>query len=414
MNIFTRHRLREIPSRVYHACGVAPYFAGSTRILSALPMLAALLFLAFASPSERELPRRGKDFALFIAVNDYQYWGKLKNPISEVEKIAEELYREYDFDTLVLRNPSLDQIITTLRTFSAKSYPDDGQLLIYLSGHGDFDGLTKEGFFIPQEGKVNDVAQNSYLSFSRLQKIVENIPCRHILLAIDACYSGTFDRLVSMRGEPQFGRPGASDERNRFIQNAMTLQSRFFMASGQKEQTPDASNFAAHFLRALRIGGQDHGILTMYELSTELKKANPSPHFSTFTGHQDESNFLFIKSKYVPSRTPVTTTPAGPSSTVPSTTVPADTKPKQPPCVVNQTGDVCVQNARKQKIWVNINGQVRELPPGQKECFYDVNVGTLTFKVTSYKPGGGAYTLGGLTTHQARITACGTASSVIQ
>ncbi len=198
-------------------------------------VLVALLCLTGASLPERELPRRGKDFALFIAVNNYQNWSKLQHPISEVEKIAGELYRQYDFDTLVLRNPSQDQIITALKQYNAKTYPNDGQLLIYLSGHGAFDELTKEGFFIPEEGRLNDPAQTSYLSFNRLKALVENIPCKHILLAIDACYSGTFDKLIAMRGTPNFGRPGdASDKRNSFIENQLALTSRYFVASGKK------------------------------------------------------------------------------------------------------------------------------------------------------------------------------------
>ncbi|MDZ4679965.1 MAG: caspase family protein, partial [Saprospiraceae bacterium] len=263
-----------------------------------LPIFAALFCLAVASSSEHALPRRGKDFALFIAVNNYQNWGKLQHPIREVEKIAGELYRQYDFDTLVLRNPTQDQIVTALRKYNAQKYPDDGQLLIYLSGHGDFDDLTKEGFFIPREGKRNDQNQTSYLSFSRLQRIVENIPCQHIVLAIDACYSGTFDRLVALKGdkEPNFGRPfNTGDERSRLIERELTLQSRFFVASGKKEQTPDASNFAAYFLRALRNGGRDYNLLSMHELVAELKKAQPKPHISTFSGHQEDANFLFIK-----------------------------------------------------------------------------------------------------------------------
>jgi len=261
-----------------------------------LCLLLALLFLA-ATPPHQAL-RRSKDFALFIAVEDYQHWGKLRHPIGEVEKIAAELHREYAFDTLILRNPTQDQIVAALRLHAGRQYPHDGQLLLYLSGHGDFDELTKEGFFIPRDGKRDDAAQTSYLSFSRLQRIVENIPCRHLLLAIDACYSGTFDRLVAMRGDKEltFGRPQPpGSERDRYIERELTLQSRYFVASGKKEQTPDASNFAAYFLRALRTGGRDHAVLTMHEMVAELKKALPKPHVATFSGHQDEANFLFIK-----------------------------------------------------------------------------------------------------------------------
>ena len=400
--------LREIPSR-------AAYFAGSTRICRTLSILATFIFFASASPSERELPRRSKDFALFIAVNDYQYWGKLKHPIREAEMIAGELYREFDFDTLILRNPTNSQIMSALRSYSSRTYPTDGQLLIYLSGHGDYDNITKEGFFIPRDAKLDDEFQASYFPYSRLTGIVGNTPCQHILLVIDACYAGSAAPSVAMRGKIEFGRPGTPvDNRAVFIERELQLRSRFLITSNLKELIPDASDFAEYFRYALSTSWEDDGIVTMQELQAQLIKAKIQPLFENFADHLAGGNFLFIKSKYIPSKTPATTTPSSPSSTSPPPTVPVDTKPKQDPCVLNQTGDVCVENGRGQYIWVNINGQVRQVPPGQKECFFDVSVGTLTFKVTNYKPGGGSYTLGGLTTHQARITACGTANSVIQ
>lgn len=263
---------------------------------------AFFLFAAAGRPAGRAF-RPGKDFALFIAVENYQHWNPLKHPIGEVEKLAAELHRNYGFDTLVLRNPTQAEIVTALRQYNARPFPPDGQLLVYLSGHGDFDELTKEGFFIPRDGKRDDAAQTSYLAFSRIRQIVENNPCRHLLLAIDACYSGTFDRLVALRNDEglKFGRPAPpGSERDRFIERELTLQSRFFVASGKKEQTPDASNFAAYFLRALRSGGRDHEVLTMHELVAELKKAQPKPHVATFSGHQDEANFLFVKNAAAP------------------------------------------------------------------------------------------------------------------
>jgi len=373
-----------------------------------LPILAALFCLAGASLPERELPRKGKDFALFIAVNNYQNWDKLKHPISEVEKIAGELYRQYDFDTLVLRNPSQDQIVTALKQYNAKKYPDDGQLLIYLSGHGDFDKVTKEGFFIPREGRRNDATQTSYLSLNRLKGIVESIPCQHILLAIDACYAGTIDPSVAVRGEIDFGRPGSPlDDRNRFISRELQLRSRFIVTSSQKEQSPDASNFAAYFLRALLTGGSDHGVVTLQDLHAQLIYSQPKPHFTHFGDNQTGSNFLFIKSDYVPSKSPG-------SIVRPDPPIIDKPQPKQEPCAVNQTGDICLQNGRREEVWVNVNGQVRSILPGKKEWFYDVKAGTLNIKVTNYQPGGGFYVPGGLTTHQAKVIACSPETSVIR
>jgi len=53
-----------------------------------LCLLLALLFLAATPPPQA--PRRGKGFALSVAAEGYQHWGKLRHPIGEVEKIAAE------------------------------------------------------------------------------------------------------------------------------------------------------------------------------------------------------------------------------------------------------------------------------------------------------------------------------------
>ena len=268
------------------------------RFAAVFSLLMGIYLLALGAFAGREPARRGKDHALFIAVNDYQHWPKLQNPIREVEQIAAELSGQYDFETQILRNPTQEEILTALRHYNSKKYPDDGQLLIYFSGHGFFDDLTKDGFFIPREGRLSDPVQTSYLAFSRLQRILESNPCQHILLAIDACYSGTFDKLVAIRGDITFGRPGdPAVAREVFIKRELTLRSRYFVASGKKEQTPDASNFAAYFLKSLRSGGGDDAIVTIEELRSELIKANPRPHISAFGEHQNESNFLFIRGR---------------------------------------------------------------------------------------------------------------------
>jgi|GEM_PF-5709324 len=375
------------------------------------PFFVAILCVACAFVlKEEKLPRKGKDFALFIAINDYQYWNKLKHPINDVEKIARELRQHFDFDTLILRNPNLGQIIKVLQQHTTKSYPDDGQLLVFLSGHGDFNG--SEGFFVPRDGKRDDEFQASYLSYGRLKSIIESIQCNHILVAIDACYSGTIDPSVAMRGrEITFGRPDSPNgERNRYIEKELTLRSRYILASSGKEQTPDASNFAAYFLRALQNRVDEYGLVSIKTLQDELSKANPKPRTSSFGDHHEDSNFLFIKSEFVLSNTKPKPRPQ--DDNIPDTIEEPQTT--RNPCAVNQTGDVCVENGRTKKIWVNVNKMVVPLAPGAKECFYEIKAGILTIRVTTYAPGGGSYTLGGASDHQVKIEACSTATKVIR
>ena len=256
-------------------------------------------FLPTIKPTHpQDFARPAKDFAVFFAVENYDRWEPLKYPIDDVHAIGGLLESDYGFEKPVYKDdPTQDVIEATLKSLITKTYAPDAQLLLFFSGHGDFDGLTKEGFFIPRDARLN--APASYFPFIRLKSIIQQIPCNHILLAIDACYSGTFDELLAMKGQPPMGRKGEYelDERDAYIEKELQLKTRYFIASGKKERTPDQSEFAFRFKRALQNkGGHDH-ILAFAELTEELKKANPRPYFATFEGNMDESNFLFIGPK---------------------------------------------------------------------------------------------------------------------
>ncbi len=257
-----------------------------------------LLCCAFTGANPHQPPTRpGKDLAIFFAVNNYKNWDKLKNPIAEAEAMAKDLHDYYGFDTLVLRNPTKAQIQAKIEQLRNRSYTPDAQLLLFFSGHGEYLESTREGFFIPQDAGRNDASQDSYLPYLRLQRWIETLPCRHILLAIDACFSGTFNDDIALKGDPGT-RPGQSDWREQFIQNSLQYRSRIFMASGAKVRTPDQSAFAAQFLSALRAFGGDDRLINITELWSYVQRAKPDPCLARFgggdTGHEPGGDFLFV------------------------------------------------------------------------------------------------------------------------
>ena len=200
--------------------------------------------------------RQGRDIALFFVVEDYDHWDKLKFPIDDAEEIAGILERDYDFETQIVRNPTWNTIDKTLRQYIKRSYAKDAQLLIWFGGHGDFDSVLERGYFIAKDGGKDTRAK--WFSFTDLEQYLKKINCEHILLSIDACYSGTFDQALAMRGPPKFGRPNPAglSERDRFVQEELELRTRLFIASGKKERVPDRSDFATYFKRALRQHGE--------------------------------------------------------------------------------------------------------------------------------------------------------------
>ncbi len=249
---------------------------------------------------EEVVNRAGKDYALFLAVGDYQEWGALRNPVPDAEAIATQLMDKYGFQTEVVVNPTRDQIYAQLEKYRSITFPEDGQLLVFFSGHGEFIESTGEGFIIPKEGlkSNNDRFQNTYIPHARLEKMLDAIPCRHLLVAIDACYSGTFDQeIADLKGETNFKRPG-DGSKSQLIQRELEAQSRIYLTSGGKERTPDGivhSPFAERMLEALEGEGGEDGVLTINELYTFLEKAAPKPHKGRFGKHDPNGSFLFVK-----------------------------------------------------------------------------------------------------------------------
>ena len=243
--------------------------------------------------------RPNKDHALFFAIQDYDHWNDLRNPIKDATAIKAELQSEYGFDAKnieIVRNPTKRQIYSKLASYSKKNYPQDGQLLIFFSGHGEFRDASKEGFFIPKDGLYNDPFQESYIPHTRLARILDNIPCNHVLLALDACYSGTFDERIAYKGYGK--RPGAAtmDENAEIVRRQLKNRSRLFITSGGKERTPDGqdhSPFTQRFLEGLRSYGIQDKVLTFNELIGYVELARPTPRYGKFGSH-DGGGFVFV------------------------------------------------------------------------------------------------------------------------
>ncbi|HRI62340.1 MAG TPA: caspase family protein, partial [Saprospiraceae bacterium] len=174
-------------------------------------------FLLSGSTVENTAPRSNRDYALFFAVNDYQPgsgFDDLSKPIENAEAVAKELRERYGFQTEVVKNPTLDQISAKLREYQAffaknpqGKYPSTGQLLIYFTGHGISE--DNNGYFVPSDGNQKKLYSTAF-AYEIWRPFINKIDCRHILVAIDACFSVTFDPdWYNKKMDPSaFKRPG--------------------------------------------------------------------------------------------------------------------------------------------------------------------------------------------------------------
>jgi formylglycine-generating enzyme required for sulfatase activity len=282
------------------------------RYLIFLLLLYALHTVLHSKVRPINIFRPGKDHALFFAVQDYDQWTDLKNPIRDAQAIAQKLRTDYGFDdTKIVTNPTLETIQATLNQYLTKTYGADDQLFIFFSGHGSFNDLTKEGFFIPKSGLKNDPFQNSYLALTRLESSISNIPCAHILLTIDACYSGTFNKKIAIdKGDPinpTWRRPGVDssngEAKQAWIKAKLAKRSHICITSGGKERTSDGiehSPLTEAFLKGLENPGED-AVLTIDELVAGIKNLQPEPKSFSFGMHESDGSFLFIQPEKTPS-----------------------------------------------------------------------------------------------------------------
>jgi WD40 repeat protein len=238
--------------------------------------------------------RAGKDYALLFAVEDYDDWPELHNPVSDAESIQRDLEGLYGFQTELIKNPTRAGIFETFRRYAEMEYADNDQLFIFFAGHGYFDETFKSGYLVARDTRKpeDDTEMLSYVSHSVIRDIIDRMSCKHILLVLDTCYSGTFDRLIAMRG-----RAEALSERltETDIQRKFQYTTRWYLTSGGNEIVYDDSPFVHQLLEALRSKGGVDNILTKDEILSYVQKlVSPKPCASGFGIDEPGSDFLFF------------------------------------------------------------------------------------------------------------------------
>ena len=89
-------------------------------------------------------PNIRKDYALLFAVEDYDHWPNLRNPIPDAQKIQQDLEDIYGFKTRLIKNPTKLEIFRVFREYAEMVYTDDSQLFIFFAGHGHFDDNSEK------------------------------------------------------------------------------------------------------------------------------------------------------------------------------------------------------------------------------------------------------------------------------
>ena len=210
----------------------------------------------------------GKHHLLVIAIDDYAHCPKLNNCVKDAQELIEVLDTKYGIpiDDTVLpplfnSQATRENITRSFRKLAEKVAPEDS-VLIYFSGHGEYDSVFKQGYWVPVEGERGKV--NTYLPNSEVRVFLEAINSHHTFLMVDSCFSGTL-----------FVDKSADKNVQRLEQDP----SRWCLTSGRKEIVSDGeagknSPFAESLLYRLRQNTGNLGVMQLCTLVLEQVAAN--------------------------------------------------------------------------------------------------------------------------------------------
>jgi hypothetical protein len=132
-----------------------------------------------------------------MGLDAYEYQEDLKSSVRDVTDFKNILLEKFDFEEqniyeLTNENATSKKIQDAFRGY-IKSLNEDDNLIIYYSGHGDYDKDSDIGYWIPYEAKE----YTEFIPNSTLISYIEKVPCKHIFVISDSCFSNS---LLSKHG----------------------------------------------------------------------------------------------------------------------------------------------------------------------------------------------------------------------
>jgi hypothetical protein len=249
-------------------------------------------------PGRRPPPRAAVEYgefytrqvAVVIGIDQYSTWPNLAGAASDAKRMADHL-RSTGFDTVIEiynRDATRQRIMQALGNELGSKVDHDSMAFIYFAGHGQTETLpggSKRGYLIPVDADM-DVFSTG-IPMETLRELSNRMTAKHVLYAIDACYSG----LAITRGISIPNRTSG------YLAKVTKMRAVQILAAGSEgEQAVEIGGqglFTTYLLRALR-GEADldgDGAVTAREIAayvrpqvTVASDARQTPQFGTIEG----------------------------------------------------------------------------------------------------------------------------------
>ena len=136
-----------------------------------------------------------RSIAVVIGIDSYGHGvPPLRTAVNDARRLGELLatHHGYEVVTLLDADATRARIVTLLKEeLPARVEPDD-RVCLYFAGHGvAVDGHDgPNGYLLPVDASRAD--ESTFLSMPLVHEAIVALPCRHMLVILDSCFSGAF------------------------------------------------------------------------------------------------------------------------------------------------------------------------------------------------------------------------------
>jgi hypothetical protein len=248
---------------------------------------------------------KGKNYALFIGITDYEHRNDLYNPVNDCKALIKVLSEEYNFDrqnisTLYDEAATRKNVLDKIEQFATDLSPSDN-LLIYFAGHGYYEDKHKRGSWIPYEA-TQTATFSDMITNNEVKDKLCLLDGNNVYVIADACFSGSMIKKSQALEIPKDLEP--------WVRELQQQKSVRVFASGQLERVNDVSvknanhsPFAYFFLKILKENTSDVLLAASLEFALikavqpETKQRPEGAYIDDCKKGDNKGQFIFYRKK---------------------------------------------------------------------------------------------------------------------
>ena len=233
-----------------------------------------------------------KDHAILFGTEEYDTWDNLDGPVRDAERMGRVL-EESGFNIEIVRNTTTFSLLSKLEEYVSKQFQPNDQLFIYFAGHGYFNPSSGEGYLVCKNSVNLPDANTTYISYSAIKSIINNIPAQHILLLMDAVKGRGKElttEVIELEDQAENSESSVKPEQKTrlgILSGSLDYEQKLNHSAG----SPLSRAFVTYLKKSERSEQPSWG-----ELLKEYKDIDPTPIYVEFGDHNSgKRGFTFRK-----------------------------------------------------------------------------------------------------------------------